>query len=72
MVSTDALFRIADAAEEAGNYELARLSFERAASLGCADCLTRLAYLFDVGIGVEVDKPMPCVSTNAHGDRAVK
>lgn len=56
MVSTDALFRIADAAEEAGNYELARQSFERAASLGCADCLTRLAYMFDVGIGVEVDK----------------
>jgi TPR repeat protein len=57
MVSTDALFRVADAAEEAGNYELARQSFERAASLGCTDCLTRLAYMFDVGIGVEVDKP---------------
>lgn len=56
MVSTDALFRIADAAEEAGNYELARQSFERAASLGCAECLTRLAYMFDVGLGVEVDK----------------
>lgn len=57
MVSTDALFRIAHAAEEAGNYELARQSFERAASLGCANCLTRLAYMFDVGIGVETDKP---------------
>lgn len=56
MVSTDALFHIAHAAEEAGNYELARQSFERAASLGCSACLTRLAYMFDVGIGVEVDK----------------
>ncbi len=56
MVSTDALFRIADAAQEAGNYELARQSFERGASLGCADCLSRLAYMLDVGIGVEVDK----------------
>lgn len=56
MVSTHALFCIADAAEEAGNYELARQSWERAASLGCADCLTRLAYMFDVGIGVQVDK----------------
>ena len=56
MVSTDALFRIADAAQEAGNYELARQSFERAASLGCPDCLSRLAYIYDEGIGVEVDK----------------
>jgi TPR repeat protein len=56
MVSTDALFRVAHAAEEAGNYELARQSWERAASLGCADCLTRLAYMFDVGIGVGMDK----------------
>ncbi|MFL6740474.1 MAG: tetratricopeptide repeat protein [Sphingomicrobium sp.] len=29
---------------------------QRAASLGCSACLTRLAYMFDVGIGVEVDK----------------
>ena len=56
MVSTDALFRIGDAAEEAGNYDLARRSFERAASLGDAECLSRLAYMFDVGLGVEVDK----------------
>ena len=56
MVSTDALFRIADAAEEAGNYDLARKSFERGASLGDTACLCRLAYLLDTGTGVEVDK----------------
>ena len=56
MVDTFALFQIGDTAEEAGNYELARQSFERAASLGNADCLSRLAYMFDVGLGVEVDK----------------
>lgn len=56
MVSTDALFRIADAAEEAGNYDLARDCFERGASLGDSSCLCRLAYLFDTGTGVEADK----------------
>jgi len=57
MVSTDALFRIADAAEEVGNYEFARQSFERGAELGDASCLMRLAYMYDVGeLGVAVDK----------------
>jgi TPR repeat protein len=56
MVDTFALFQIADTAEEAGNYDLARQSFERAASLGNADCLSRLAYMYDVGLGVQVDK----------------
>jgi uncharacterized protein len=56
VVNTDALFRLADAAEGAGNYELARQSFEQAASLGCVNCLTRLAYMFDIGIGVGEDK----------------
>jgi len=56
MISTDALFRIADAAEEAGNYDLALQSFERGASLGDSSCLCRLALLFDVGVGVESDK----------------
>lgn len=56
MVSTDALFRIGDAAEEAGNFEVALQSFERGAVLGDVQCLCRLAYLFDVGRGVEVDK----------------
>lgn len=56
MVATDALFRIADAAEEAGNYELAHQAFERGAALGDCTCLCRLAYLFDTGRGVNVDK----------------
>jgi hypothetical protein len=57
MVSTDALFRIADAAEEAGNDELARQSFERGAALGDAFCLMRLGLMYDVGgLGVTVDK----------------
>jgi uncharacterized protein len=57
MVNTDALFRIADAAEEAGDYERARQSFERGAALGDASSLMRLAYMYDVGnLGIEVDK----------------
>jgi TPR repeat protein len=57
VVNTDALFRIADAAEEAGNYDLARLSFERGAALGNPSCLMRLAYMDDLGgIGVAADK----------------
>jgi hypothetical protein len=58
MVNTDALFRIGDAAEEAGNFTLARQSFERGAALGDTMCLCRLAYLYDVGRGIEADKPM--------------
>lgn len=58
MVNTDALFRIGDAADEAGNFALARQSFERGAALGDVECLCRLAYLFDVGRGVDVDKAM--------------
>lgn len=58
MVNTEALFRIGDAAEEDGNYPLARQSFERGAALGHVECLCRLACLFDVGSGVETDKAM--------------
>jgi len=58
MVNTEALFRVGDAAEEAGNYTLARQSFERGAALGDAECLFRLAYMFDIGSGVETDKAM--------------
>jgi len=58
MVDTDALFRIGDAAEEAGDFGLALRSFERGAALGSPECLTRLAYLYDVGVGVEVDKDL--------------
>ncbi|AZI34679.1 tetratricopeptide repeat protein [Caenibius tardaugens] len=56
MVDTIALFRIGDAAEEAGNFAHARAAFERGAALGDGACLARLAYLFDTGTGVEADK----------------
>lgn len=56
MISMDALFRIGDAAEEVGDHEYARQSFEKGAALGDVNCLIRLAYMFDAGIGVEVDK----------------
>jgi len=57
VVSTDALIRIACAAEEEGNFDLARQSFERGAALGDADCMMRLAYMHDVGeLGVTADK----------------
>ena len=58
MVDTEVLFRIADAAEGEGNLQLARQSFERGASLGSVECLTRLAYIYDVGLGVEADKAL--------------
>ena len=56
MVDTSALFRIGDTAEEAGNFAHARAAFERGATLGDVSCISRLAYLFDTGTGVEVDK----------------
>lgn len=57
MVDTEALYRIGDTAEEAGNYALALQSFERGAALGDISCLFRLALAYDVGgLGVAVDK----------------
>lgn len=56
MIDTSVLFRIGDAAEEAGNLAHARKAFERGAALGDATCLCRLALLFDTGKGVEADK----------------
>ncbi|WP_414713371.1 tetratricopeptide repeat protein [Sphingomonas sp.] len=56
VVDTRALFQIGDAAEEAGNLTHARSAYERGAALGDADCLTRLAYLYDTGTGVVADK----------------
>ena len=57
MVSTDALYRIANAAEEAGNHDFARQSYERGAALGDAFCAFRLAHMYDVGeLGVSPDK----------------
>jgi TPR repeat protein len=58
VVTTDALFRIGDAAEEAGDFDLALRSFERGSDLGSSECIARLAYLYDEGVGVEVDKPL--------------
>lgn len=45
-----------DAAEDAGNYAAARLSFERGAAQGDAWCWSRLGLMFDNGLGCEVDK----------------
>ncbi len=56
VIDTDLLFRIADTAEEEGNFDVARLSFERGATLGSVECLIRLAYIFEAGLGVEIDK----------------
>ena len=56
MVDTLALFKIGDAAQEAGNFAQASVAFERGAALGDVACLSRLAYLLDTGTGVEVDK----------------
>src|SRR6185295_17849301 len=57
MVNTNALYRIADAAEEAGNHEFALQSYERGAALGDAFCVFRLAHMYDVGeLGVAPDK----------------
>jgi uncharacterized protein len=56
MLDTFVLFQIGDAAEEAGNFAHARAAFERGAALGDVACISRLAYLFDTGTGVEVDK----------------
>jgi hypothetical protein len=58
MVNTDALFRIGDAAEDEGNFTLARQSFERGSALGDTTCLCRLARMFDLGLGVGTDKLM--------------
>lgn len=55
-MDTFALFQVGDAAQEAGNFAHARAAFERGAALGDVACLSRLAYLFDTGTGVDVDK----------------
>jgi uncharacterized protein len=45
-----------DAAEEAGDYTLARERFEQGARMGGYLCLSRLGHLFDSGRGAPVDK----------------
>jgi TPR repeat protein len=50
------LFLQGDAAEEAGDFALAHDRFAQCAALGDEAGWTRLGYLFDVGLGVPVDK----------------
>lgn len=61
MVDTEALFRIGDAAQEDGKLDFARHPFERGATLGDVECLTRLAYMHDVGIGTDIDKQLAMI-----------
>lgn len=58
VVDTYVLFQVGDAAEEAGNFAHARAAFEQGASLGDVACLSRLAQIFDVGLGIASDKAM--------------
>lgn len=45
-----------DAKERAGDFDAARRLFERGGKLRQQGCWSRLAYMFDLGIGVRVDK----------------
>jgi TPR repeat protein len=56
MLNTDALLRLAYAAGEAGDFARARQCYEQGASLGDAECLQALAYMYDVGEGADQDK----------------
>lgn len=58
MPDTEALFRIAYDAAEAGNFEHARRCYESGAALCDATCLQALGYMYDVGEGVAVDKAL--------------
>lgn len=56
MVETDVLFRLGHDAEEAGDLPTAVRNFQRGAILGDTMAMTRLAYMYDVGLGVAEDK----------------
>lgn len=56
MAHADEFFSRGDDAQEAGDFDLARLCFEQGARLDDVFCLSRLAYLYDVGMGVPIDK----------------
>lgn len=56
MIDAELCLRRGCEAEEAGDYELARTCYERAAALRDPIGLTNLAYLYDVGLGVAADK----------------
>ncbi len=47
---------LGDAAETAGDFASARNAFEQGAARGGTACLTRLANLYDLGLGVRSDK----------------
>lgn len=50
------LWRLADAASEAGDFNYARDLYERGAALGDPACWHALGFMFDVGQGVEADR----------------
>jgi uncharacterized protein len=56
MADTEMLWRLADAAIEAGDFVRAKAIYERGAALGDADCWQGLGYMFDVGQGMEADR----------------
>jgi uncharacterized protein len=56
MKKANELFRKGDAAEDAGDFSRALLCFEQGAALGDDGCISRLGYMYDVGIGVDIDK----------------
>jgi uncharacterized protein len=56
MAETEMLWRLANAAIEAGDFARAKAIYERGAALGDADCWQGLGYMFDVGQGMEADK----------------
>ncbi len=65
MAETELLWRLADTALQAGDFERARDIWERGAGLGDPECWVGLGVMFDVGQGVEVDKhrAMRCYKT---------
>jgi len=58
MIDTDALLLIAHNANEEGDFDRARKCYEQGAKLGDAQCLQSLAYMYDVGKGVDEDKKL--------------
>lgn len=56
MVDPDVLYLIGDAAEDRGDFAAARRAFETGAALGQDWSVSRLALIFDLGLGVAADK----------------
>ena len=53
MAEMEMLWRLANAASEAGDFSRARELYERGAALDDAGCWVGLGYMFDIGQGVE-------------------